>query len=472
MPRTKKLPLEVLAPAMLPDVPRGESAPPIVWPTLFGNENPVEIEIGFGKGLFLTTSATAHPNVNFFGVEIVRKYQFYAAIRAIGRGLTNVRVACGDGRAILKERVATGSVEAVHVYFPDPWWKARHRKRRVFTPEFCHKAGDVLRSGGRLSIATDVELYFGVMTRIVRDLGSAFVPLPTPTASDPQHDMDYLTNFERKFRKEGRPIYRALYERTADALPTTIAPDPGISGEFVEFQGLVEHNDTDLEYRMPRFRAVLFDFDGTLADSYAAITASVNHVLEHHGRPALAEAQVRRLVGHGLAQLMETVLPGVDPDVAARLYREHHPSVLREHTRLLPGVADGLVALRRAGVKLGVCSNKPSRFTQACLDILEISQHFEVVFGPEEAGAAKPDPAMLLKALENLGVSKEQSLYVGDMEVDIEAGRRAGVETWVLPTGSHDEATLRAAGCGRLFPEMGLIVSEVLKSAPLSPRAC
>ena len=59
---------------------------------------------------------------------------------------------------------------------------------------------------------------------------------------------------------------------------------------------------------MPRFRAVLFDFDGTLADSYAAITASVNYVLEHHGRPTLTEAKVRALVGHGLQQLMDTIL--------------------------------------------------------------------------------------------------------------------------------------------------------------------
>ncbi len=213
---------------------------------------------------------------------------------------------------------------------------------------------------------------------------------------------------------------------------------------------------------MLRFRAVLFDFDGTLADSYAAITASVNHVLEHHGRPALEEAKVRLLVGHGLEHLMETVLPGIDPVVAAKLYREHHPTVMRSHTRLLPGVADGLAALQKAGVKLGVCSNKPSYFTRALVDILELTPYFGVVYGPDEAGAAKPDPAMVLQALDKLGVPKEEALYVGDMEVDIETGRRAGVETWVVPTGSHDEATLRAAGATRLFPTMTEIIAESL----------
>jgi len=213
---------------------------------------------------------------------------------------------------------------------------------------------------------------------------------------------------------------------------------------------------------MPRFRAVLFDFDGTLADSYAAITASVNYVLEHHGRPAMTEQTVRTLVGHGLKQLMDTILPGIDPDVAARLYREHHPTVMKSHTKLLPGVADGLAALKEAGVKLGVCSNKPSYFTRALLGMLGIDQYFDAVYGPDDAGAAKPDPAMVLQALAKLGVPKEEALYVGDMEVDIETGRRAGVETWVMPTGSNDEATLRAAGYGRVLPEMSHVIAEVM----------
>jgi phosphoglycolate phosphatase len=213
---------------------------------------------------------------------------------------------------------------------------------------------------------------------------------------------------------------------------------------------------------MPRFRAVLFDFDGTLADSYSAITASVNHVLIHHGRPALTEEKVRTLVGHGLQQLMNTILPGVDPDAAARLYREHHPTVMKSHTKLLPGVAEGLAALKAAGIKLGICSNKPSYFTRALLGMLEIDSYFDVVFGPDDVGAAKPDPAMVLKALDNLGVSKDEALYVGDMEVDIETGRRAGIETWVMPTGSNDEATLRAAGYGRLFPGMNEVIAEVM----------
>jgi tRNA (guanine-N7-)-methyltransferase len=235
VPRTKKLPLEELAPYLVPDVPHGAETPPIAWRDLFGNDNPVEIEVGFGKGLFLANAAAAHPARNLLGIEIVRKYQLYAATRLAKRKLTNVRVACADGRAFLRDRVAPGSVDVVHVYFPDPWWKTRHRKRRVFTPEFAHTIGAILRTGGRLSIATDVEAYHSVMTKIVRDLGASFRELPTPAPIEPAHDMDYLTNFERKFRKEGRPIFRAAFARTDAPLPEKLAADPGLAGPFTEF---------------------------------------------------------------------------------------------------------------------------------------------------------------------------------------------------------------------------------------------
>ncbi|HEX3148411.1 MAG TPA: HAD-IA family hydrolase [Gemmataceae bacterium] len=213
---------------------------------------------------------------------------------------------------------------------------------------------------------------------------------------------------------------------------------------------------------MPRIRAVLFDFDGTLADSYAAITASVNHVLQHYGRPTLTEAKVRTLVGHGLEQLMDTILPGVDHDEAAKLYRAHHPTVMKSLTRLLPGVLDGLKQLHAAGLKMGVCSNKPSKFTRELVAAFELDRFLSVVVGPDDVGTIKPDPTMLFTALEKLGASKDVALYVGDMEVDIETGRRAGIETWVMPTGSNDEATLRAAGYARIFTGMPNVITSIM----------
>jgi tRNA (guanine-N7-)-methyltransferase len=96
------------------------------------------------------------------------------------------------------------------VYFPDPWWKVRHKKRRVFGEPLL---GDLVRSlatGGDLWIASDVEEYFQVMTALVATM-PPFARAPWPEPSAPQHDLDYLTNFERKYRLEGRAIYRAHY---------------------------------------------------------------------------------------------------------------------------------------------------------------------------------------------------------------------------------------------------------------------
>lgn len=189
----------------------GEPPAPFDWLAAFGNERPVELEVGFGKGLFLLTAAQAHPDVNFVGVEIVRKYQLYAATRLAKRGLTNVRVACADVRWFLP-RIPASSLQAVHVYFPDPWWKKRHHKRRVFTAEFVAECVRVLLLGGRLHAVTDVAEYAEVMSGLLGERAD-LLPLPPPLENSPAHDLDYLTNFERKFRKQGKPIYRMTYER-------------------------------------------------------------------------------------------------------------------------------------------------------------------------------------------------------------------------------------------------------------------
>jgi tRNA (guanine-N7-)-methyltransferase len=184
----------------------------IDWQQLYGNNNPVEIEVGFGKGLFLTTSGAAHPERNYFGIEIIRKYQLYAATRITRRELKNVRVTCADAKLVMREFVVAETVTTVHVFFPDPWWKKRHKKRLLFTPEFAVLVGTVLKPGGQLHFVTDVQDYFDWVTESLAQ-NATFEKLPPPRESTPEHEMDYLTNFERKFRQEGRPIYRSMYAK-------------------------------------------------------------------------------------------------------------------------------------------------------------------------------------------------------------------------------------------------------------------
>jgi tRNA (guanine-N7-)-methyltransferase len=218
-----RLPQEELRPYTV-DVPpprigapdeRSEAPPlaPLDWQAVFGNDHPVEVEVGSGKGLFLVRAAQANPGTNYVGVEIVRKYQLYAATRLAKRTLTNARAVCADARPFLRDRVGSECVQAVHLYFPDPWWKTRHHKRRVFTPPFAEQCARVLRAGGRLLVATDVADYAAMVRQTVAALPE-LLEAPAPREHEPEHDMDYLTNFERKFRREGRPIYRMAFVKS------------------------------------------------------------------------------------------------------------------------------------------------------------------------------------------------------------------------------------------------------------------
>jgi 2-phosphoglycolate phosphatase len=208
---------------------------------------------------------------------------------------------------------------------------------------------------------------------------------------------------------------------------------------------------------MPTIRATFFDFDGTLVDSYDAIAASVNHVRQTYGLPPLSVAEVKRHVGRGPAYLFAHTCHGCNVDEAVTRYRAHHPSVMYSETRLLPGALETIEALHAAGVRLGICSNKPRGFTQKLVDHLGIARFFDVVLGPEDVRNIKPAPDMLVAGLERLGVAAEEALYVGDMTVDIGTARAAGVIVWIVPTGSDSRADIDAARPDRVLEGLASI---------------
>jgi phosphoglycolate phosphatase len=202
-------------------------------------------------------------------------------------------------------------------------------------------------------------------------------------------------------------------------------------------------------------RAVVFDFDGTLIDSYGAIAASVNHVRATHGLPPLSETEVRKYVGRGPEYLLRHTVGDFDIAADLRCYREHHPSVMRSLTHLLPGASEALQAVRDAGLRTGICSNKPRPFTEALLKSLDIDRLIDAVVGPEDAPRPKPAPEMLLAVMRRLEVRPDQTLYVGDMTVDIETARAAGVAVWVVPTGSSTRQELEHAQPDRVLNDLG-----------------
>jgi tRNA (guanine-N7-)-methyltransferase len=183
---------------------------PLAWLAIFGNENPVEVEVGCGKGLFLVSAAGSFPKRNFFGIEIAGKFAGFTAARLAQNSLTNARVAHADARRVLTEWTADSSVTAMHIYFPDPWWKRRHKKRRIFTDSFLTQVIRVLIPGGELRLATDVPDYFEEICLRIQ-LHPALTAAPLPVDQSPPRELECLTNFERKYRKVGKPVFRASY---------------------------------------------------------------------------------------------------------------------------------------------------------------------------------------------------------------------------------------------------------------------
>src|SRR6185295_5453187 len=129
----------------------------IAWRDVFGNTHPVELEIGPGRGDALLGFARAAPGTNFFAIERLPAAAEAIMQRASRHALTNVRVIGGDARCIVASLVADASVTAYHIYFPDPWPKTRHRRRRLATVEFGHSLRRTLLSGGMVHLASDLR---------------------------------------------------------------------------------------------------------------------------------------------------------------------------------------------------------------------------------------------------------------------------------------------------------------------------
>ncbi len=184
---------------------------------------------------------------------------------------------------------------------------------------------------------------------------------------------------------------------------------------------------------MTAMTAIVFDLDGTLIDSAPDIRAIANAVLRGVGAEPITLEQTRSFIGNGAATFVARMIAeqGVVADAALQEkmlaeFKERYNSAA-EHSALYPGVADLLARLGADGHALGLCTNKPLRPARFVLDHFGILGHFGAVLGGDSLPETKPDPAPLLKVFEMLGADPENSLYVGDSEVDAETAARAGV---------------------------------------------
>ncbi|MHC4228692.1 MAG: tRNA (guanosine(46)-N7)-methyltransferase TrmB [Planctomycetota bacterium] len=174
---------------------------------IFGRPAPLHIEIGAGKGTFLLSQAKALPSDNFLGIEWARRYYRYAVDR-IGRwGLTNVRIIRTDAAAFLADSVPDDCVDCFHIYFPDPWPKKRHNKRRLICQANIEHLIRCLRPAGQLRIATDHAEYFEQIRTVLAAQDKELKEIDFLRPAGAEAGECTGTNFERKYIKDQRSIY-------------------------------------------------------------------------------------------------------------------------------------------------------------------------------------------------------------------------------------------------------------------------
>ena len=186
--------------------------------------HPFEIEIGSGKGTFLVQEAPANPGTNFLGIEWAKEFAVYAMDRIRRNDVRNVRLLCGDGVEFIRWRVPDGIVRTIHLYFPDPWPKTRHHKRRTISDAFLMQAHRVLEPRGELRVVTDHADYWAWMEEhfgrwcggagAMGDGGEKRFERQEFTRPASAGEGEVVgTNFERKYRREGRPFFGAVLRK-------------------------------------------------------------------------------------------------------------------------------------------------------------------------------------------------------------------------------------------------------------------
>jgi tRNA (guanine-N7-)-methyltransferase len=170
----------------------------------FGNDHPVILEIGSGKGRFLISTAMERPDVNVIGIEKSLHYHRLIHERVRKRHLTNIRLVNHDAFLVLRDMIPDASIAELHIYFPDPWPRKREQKRRIIRPEVLHEIRRVLVEGGSAIYVTDHQSYFEAAAPLIEAAFPAERRIPGP------EDLP-RTNYEAKYREEGRPIYEVRF---------------------------------------------------------------------------------------------------------------------------------------------------------------------------------------------------------------------------------------------------------------------
>ena len=195
-----------------------------------------------------------------------------------------------------------------------------------------------------------------------------------------------------------------------------------------------------------RYRAVLFDLDGTLVDSYNALAEAVNYARRQQGLEELSAVRIRDFVGDGLERLLQRAFNvSTVPRGVQAAFESRYDEICCEESKVLADVEATLAELQKLGVEMAVCTNKPTSFSRKILSFLNLAGYFRDIVGPDVAGARKPDAQHVLHTLQATDCAASEALFVGDMPIDVHAARNSGMDVAVVPTGSSSAEALRAA---------------------------
>jgi phosphoglycolate phosphatase len=231
------------------------------------------------------------------------------------------------------------------------------------------------------------------------------------------------------------------------------------------------------------FDLILFDLDGTLIETAPEICDAVNDTLAQIGLPAVTQQQVNDWIGHGTRELLIQALASVrgSPADAVRhaadfpaleaVFTQHYGRRCGTRSHLYPHVRETLHALRAAGVKRAVVTNKEGRYTQAVLDAHQLAPLFDRVISGDTLPVKKPDPAGIHACLQAFDVAPGRALFVGDSSIDVATARNAGIAVWVLPYGYNMGQPIEACGPDRVIADFSVLIDAPSRRlhAPLPP---
>lgn len=206
-------------------------------------------------------------------------------------------------------------------------------------------------------------------------------------------------------------------------------------------------------------KLIIFDLDGTLVDAYPAIIKSFNYAMQKMCYPKQDDLTIRRAVGLGDANLLKPFIKMDDLKKTLRLYRNHHKTALLQYSRIFPKVNIMLRYLKNKGYKIAVASNRPTRFSRILISHLGLEKYFDYVLCADRLEHIKPHPEILNRIMRKFSLEPKQVLYVGDMVIDVQAGRRAKVRTIAVTTGSNTKQEIEKEKPGKVIRK----ITELLK---------